>query len=553
MALPEGFTKAVYRIAEIKRYRDNPLIEALPPIMKVDDVYQKLAGKVDFDPKDCFAEDRARAHEICALIDDFFQPLSNHVQLEEKLSILIRSGYVGRNIKDGSLNRHMQNNYERMMTGETSSYRFAQAKSTAKSIAMIGCSGSGKSTTINRILSTYPQVLLHEEYNFVQLTYLRLECPAQGSLKVLCHSFFREIDKLLGTNYEARHARKRHSEAHLLSLMNQVSTQRALGILVIDEIQRLNNPNVTNEDEMLEFFVELVNIIGVPVVLVGTPKARPIFEIELQSGRRASGLGSLFWEPMRSTKQYDKEGNPMRSEWEAFTNKLWKYQWLSKREEVISEEVRDCLFDLSQGVIDIVVKLFVLAQLRAIATGLERITVKLLKAVYKQELKTVHPMLDALRRGDTELIKNYSDLQIDDIDKRLLALRQIIAEKQKQEDRKLTFNGNKTAISLYNMLLAMDCDSELLQPLVETVVQEHPEMSTRQLMPIVLDWYEKGVKLEQQQKPKPLLKVKKSQWHTLPSNDFRYQYSQSEENNLYHQLEPGKTLFDVNTWLERVG
>ena len=102
----------------------------------------------------------------------------------------------------------------------------------------------------------------------------------------------------------------------------------------------------------------------------------------------------------------------------AFTDKLWQYQWLQQRDENLSDEVRDCWFELSQGVLDIVVKLFVLAQLRAIATRIERITPQLLRQVYEDELKPVHAMLAALRSKDPELIARYSDLSIPDIEQR---------------------------------------------------------------------------------------------------------------------------------------
>jgi len=100
---------------------------------------------------------------------------------------------------------------------------------------------------------------------------------------------------------------------------------------------------------------------------------------------------------MRKDPKTDKL---MKTEWIAFTDKLWRYQWLKQRDGVLSDEVRNCWYDLSQGVLDIVIKLFVLAQIRAIFTKTERITVKLLKQVYDDELKPVHPMLAALRSGD---------------------------------------------------------------------------------------------------------------------------------------------------------
>lgn len=554
MSLPSNFVNAVYCDPGAERYKGNPLIEALPPIMSVQQIKKGLTGIVEFNPADVYADGRKRAHIISALLDDFFQPIANHLQLEEKISIMIRSGYVGRNLSDGSLNRHMQNGYERIMSGELDSFRFAHTRSTARSLSLIGCSGSGKSSTVNRILATYPQAIFHEQHNFTQLSYLRIECPNNGSLKSLCLNFFREVDKVLHTNYEQKYGQKRHGQPTLLALMSQVATHRAIGMLVIDEIQRLNSKRSGGQDTMLEFFVELVNTVGVPVILVGTPKARPIFELELQSGRRSAGFGSLFWEPMRATKPLpdSQTGKFKKTEWIAFTDTLWKYQWLQKRDEIISDEIRDCWYDLSQGVIDIVVKLFVLAQLRVIAIGLERINVKLLRHVYDEELKPVHPMLAALRSGDPELIAKYSDLHVQDIDKKVLELRKKIDAYQLNESaEKERFSGNEQALRLYNLLRGMDCHSDLLVPLIEKVFANHPKLSVREMIPLVLEWYE-NLKQEQEKAPlNNIIRIKVKDWHKLESDDIRFKSSQGNQSQTYEALKNQGAIFDLQYWLNK--
>ena len=551
MSLPDNFFTAVYNKSDIEAYQDNPLIEALPPIMDLKELTSKLRGKIVYRPEDCFKDGRARAHMISALLDDFFQPLANHVQLEEKISIMLRRGYVARNIKGGDQNRRMQQGYENIMAGATDGFKFSQLQSTARSLSLIGCSGSGKSETIKRILRTYPQVIYHPTFNSIQLVHLKIECPHDGSFKSLCINFFRAVDQVLHTDYQGKYLRKRYGIEILLSLMGQVATQRSLGILVIDEIQRLTLKKNSNMEQMLEFFVALVNVIGVPVVLVGTPKSRPIFELELQSGRRSVGLGSLFWEPInigfRNAEQTSKETTRSKKEWIAFTDKLWQYQWLLKKDEVLSDEIRDCWYDLSQGVLDIVVKLFVLAQLRAIVTGLERITVALLKKVYEQEFKPVHPMLAALRSGDAELIKNYSDLQLTNIDKQVLDLSKDIIDNQNKKQQH-PFEGNETALKLYNLLLAMDCESKLLIPAIEGIVKQYPKLTVRELMPQVLECYQQPVKA----KEKSTL-IKPNDWHTLDSSDLRFKFSQAKEGKLYDTLKQGVELFDVPELLRKSG
>ena len=46
MPLPENFVDAVYIDPGLDRYRGNPLIEALPPIMDLQALKVKLTGKL---------------------------------------------------------------------------------------------------------------------------------------------------------------------------------------------------------------------------------------------------------------------------------------------------------------------------------------------------------------------------------------------------------------------------------------------------------------------------------------------------------------------------
>ena len=329
---------------------------------------------------------------------------------------MIRRGYLGRNIDDGSLNSHMQNGYERVQQGDLNVNRYSHVKSTALSFTVIGCSGAGKTVAINTIFSTYPQVIYHELYNFTQIVYLKIDCPFDGTLKSLCLNFFRGIDQLLQTNYEKRYGLKRNSIPTLMSLMGLLSNVHAIGVLVIDEIQHLSLSRSGGVEKMLNFFVTLVNTVGIPIILIGTPKALPMFERDLRSARRAAGFGAFYWQPMQ---ERDSENPAVKTrEWIAFTNRLWRYQWLKNRDENLSDDIRDTWYDLSQGVTDIVIKLFVLAQIRAIITKAEKITVALLTQVYKDELKPVHRMLGALRSGDMNRIIEFSDLYVPDMEHR---------------------------------------------------------------------------------------------------------------------------------------
>jgi hypothetical protein len=245
-------------------------------------------------------------------------------------------------------------------------------------------------------------------------------------------------------------------------------------------------------------------------------------------------------------------GKPRITEWKAFTDKLWTYQWLRSRDEVLTDDVRDCWHDLSQGVLDIVVKLFVLAQLRAIVTGVERITTNILKKVYESELKPVHPMLAALRSGDPDRIAEFSDLMIPDMDNKLLKLTAAIMPPTPNAATSDPYQGNSQALRLHSLLISMDCESEAIVPLVRRVVEEHPDLATKDLVSIALKWYES----DERPQPKKRLKTKsvpQKDWHTLESDDLRFMYSQADKKSLHAHLSKNSVIFNLEDWLNKTG
>src|SRR5690606_9865035 len=177
MTLPSGMVEARYRDTGLAQYAGNPFIEALPPILERKHLRTALGSTIQMRPSDVYLDQHSRIHVISQLLDRFFQPLARHIELESKISIMLRQGYVGRNLVNGNHAAHLQNGYERLMQKDLSAFRFEHVESTAKSLAFIGCSGSGKTSSLNRILGTYPQLIYHPQYNFTQIVFLKIDCP----------------------------------------------------------------------------------------------------------------------------------------------------------------------------------------------------------------------------------------------------------------------------------------------------------------------------------------------------------------------------------------
>ncbi len=400
---------AEYHDGLIDEYKNNPFIEALPQILSRDEVIEKLASYPKYNTEERNLSNQYRLHIVVQRLLQLFQPLSLHLELENTISTMIRTGYVSRNPIKKEYTQMFINGYRQINKQEIDTRVILPT--TACSLSIIGVSGMGKSTSINRILSNIPQVICHKNYkginfNFTQVCWIKLDCSYDGSVKGLCIDFFAKVDALLGTNYFIKYGTSKRTVDTLLSIMAQVSRNIGLGLLIIDEIQHLSMAKSGGSDKMLNFFTTMVNVVNIPLIMVGTMKARSILQSDFRIARRGLGTsGNLVWERMK------KDEN-----WDLMVEAIWEYQW-TKKPTQLDQQYTDLLYDLSQGVIDIAIKIYCMAQVKAISTGIEEITLQLIKQVAEENLKMIQPMLDALKSGDYKKIAIYEDICTVDLEK----------------------------------------------------------------------------------------------------------------------------------------
>ncbi|OXS16084.1 transporter [Zobellella denitrificans] len=531
-----GIPEAEYQDPLLPEYRGNPLICALPPIYGLQEVVGKLQLMPAFDPQEIFLDGRLRGHAIARLLHSFFQPLNHHLELEDKISLMIRQGYIGRNPASGAWYSHLQNGFRRVEEEDLEARIYENASSTASSLSLFGCSGCGKTRTLERILGMYSQALYHPEYNITQLTYLKVDCPIDGDLDELCLSFFNQVDRVLGTQYSRSHGRKKLGTKRLLASMCQIANLHALGVLIIDEVQNLNEARSGGAEKMHNFFVSLVNTIGVPIIQVGTHRASKFFQRTFRAARRISGLGSVRWDRL-----------PQDQHWQRMLKRLWKYQWL-KNAAPLDDELESTMYELTQGVMDIVVKLFVLAQIRAIVTGVESIKPLLLRKVYEDEFKPVHPMLAALRSNRAELIARYDDLLMPEIEGRLISLTQAL-ENIPDPKPAPPPSDDKTK-RLLALLEAMDIPRDIAMPMADDLLRKNPDIPLAALVHKATAYLALG---EDKPKPPKASRVKLAEWGNLPPDDLRNIYAAGPEGEIYDRFKQAGLVFDLSTLLDKAG
>lgn len=475
--------KAEYLQQVLPEYQDHPLIEALPDILSASDTMKLLTKRPRYSPDERSLESKYRIHCLSRLLHEFYQPLPQHIDIETRISVCLRQGYLNRNPMGRQYVLMANESYEAMR--EKRQIRYIPGyHPNASGFTIIGVSGVGKSTAVESILSLYPQVIQHSLYHgeplpVKQIVWLKLDCPHNGSLGELCYRFFKAVDDAVEPEEKIfdQYKKSRITIDSMLTNMQRLAQEYSLGMLVVDEVQHLSLAK-GGSDAMLNFFVTLVNTIGVPVVLIGTSKAMPILQGEFRQARRSSGHGDLIWNRMKKGRT-----------WITFVESMWEYQWL--RDKVpLTAKMLDAFYEETQGIIVLAVILYVLIQEDAIISERETFSAEDVGGVARQRMALVQPMLDALRKNDQKLIDKYEDITdilLEEVDRRLWS------DLAKTEDQKS--GETRTLEKLRNEILpffvALKYRPEEIDPYIEQAYLENKTNDTKVIMTKVFEMVKK--------------------------------------------------------------
>lgn len=403
VTLRGGVVNPEYRAQENDAYAGNPLLEALPPILEEEDVAD-LIDRPPYQEAQRHVRKGVKVQLCLQAVQNFFQPLAIHADLEERLSTLIRQGYVGRNPAHPAFWRETKARVDALAAGPRDAPALSPVDAPALALIICGDSGNGKSRGVRRLLRTYPQVIIHNTYGgrelwLQQVVYLRVECPRNGSLMNLVAAFFEAVDAELRTPFAQEMRRRRLTLDNWLIEMANVCANIHLGVLVIDELQRISLAKAGGTEEFLNFLERLFNVIGVPVVVIGTPKMRALLATRFATSRRGSQLGSLTWWRMHEDS----------SDWATFLMALWPLQYTRERYGVEGAfllpdpAVGRALYWYSQGIPGIAIALYFAAQRHVIhaenRADDERVclTVETVTAVFDTEFDEVRDGIQALQ------------------------------------------------------------------------------------------------------------------------------------------------------------
>lgn len=403
MSNDDIFRESLYREAEYKTcglaiYDENPLISALEPIKTDDEWLEALTQLPVLTPSELAALAHIRAYVTTRLKGLFVAGLDS-LQLARRIDMLIRDGLVHRHPLTPERARLLRVAHNIELTPRSGRRR----QGPISSYSLFGFSGMGKTTAVELVLETMPQYIFHPKYHLHQIVWLKVETPRDGSVRELLLNILRALDEVLGTNDAASVADRTNADA-ILKMVAPKCVTYSLGVLIIDELQNLSVKKSGGREELLNLFQGLVNELRVPVLLMGTPKARRLFVSEMRHARRAALRGSAFWSPL-----------PSGDEFNHLLDQVWDCLCLREAGRP-TPAIQAVAYHYTQGIRSLMVDIPIVAQLHALQLGQESLTPELIQHVATTEFSLIEPFVAALRSKDARKLKQFEDILEYDID-----------------------------------------------------------------------------------------------------------------------------------------
>ena len=345
------------------------LIEKMPQMLSGKELYEKLA---DIPVYDETIREKSQTERLMALstLYDIYLPSEMSVEIYSKLYLALL-----RSLQKKGTHVAVQQSYQNHKIIIQRESRGIIGGS--DSFSVVGCSGIGKSSAINRAISIITENKMIEIENLPVriIPCLIVQCPFDASVKSLLLEILRKSDELLETNNYGNALKARATTDVLIGIVAQVALQH-LGMLVVDEIQ--NCVVARNGKYLVAMLTQLINTSGISIGLIGTPETTSLLETAFQLARRSLGL------------QYNALDND--EYFKGFCELLYRYQYVQKHTEITSQII-DWLYEHSDGVTSVVISLIHDAQEIAILTGYEVLDVVILNQAYNQRLQLLHDFI----------------------------------------------------------------------------------------------------------------------------------------------------------------
>jgi len=369
----------------IVAYRSNPLIGALGPIRDKEAIQRLLTVKPPYDPSERTLPAHLRPHAAFVL-REFFLPGIAHMAVVREVDLLIRQSYKYRNPFEPRYRRQVCENRKDWKAGREIAPRFTFMP--ALGASAFGPPGTGKTLSAGFAVRPFRPVIAHayalggERVAFTQMPVLWVNLFQDGSLKSFGREIFDQAEQTASVPLVRDWGVDRATGNRIQTLYFQLCQEFNVGLFVVDEFQFIQAAH-DGSRQALNYFVRLMNCMGVAVLVIGTDTTAGLLKSNLAASRR-------FLSSIPAFTPFVK--GPV---WDAFFRQMVRYRWVTKTAP--EAELSPVVLELCGGIPDLAVKLFLLSQMRLFGRKEEFLSASVLKETAKLLFYTVQDRLTELR------------------------------------------------------------------------------------------------------------------------------------------------------------
>jgi hypothetical protein len=369
----------------IAGYRGNPLIGALGPVRTAVEIGELLTVKPRYDPSERNLPPHLRTHAAFAL-REFFLPGIPHMAAVKEVDLLIRQSYRYRNPLDLKYRVTTERDIKALKEGRPLSPRYEAMPPLGATV--IGPPGMGKTMSIGLGVKDIPAVVEHTylvdgvRITFKQVPYLKINLFQDGSLKAFGLEIFEQAEQTLSVPLARDWGLDRATGNRIQSLYFQLCREYNVGLFILDEFQLIQAAH-DGTKKALSYFVRLMNCIGVALIVIGT-----------------SATSQLLKENMAASRRFLSSIPPFTpfvagAVWDAFFLEMARYQYVAKMDDI--PKLSKMVLELSGGIPDLAVKLFLLSQIRLFGKQQEFLDCRVIEQTSALLFSTVQDRLVELK------------------------------------------------------------------------------------------------------------------------------------------------------------
>lgn len=405
---------ARYRTPALPEHQRNPLISAMPDLINPARLRQVLT-RVPVVPE-LDGMDNKNRMILAKRIRNILVPTNIFRDFYHALYHLIIVGYESRNPLDPQVVEWHYDVADPTISLETlvdeDRLNQSDVDTTCEHLFLTGLSGVGKSAIKNSILATcFPDVIIHnrEDFDEIQIVQLHCEMPHDGSrgtlLKNLMEGFDNALRSVEKTNFleQVQPSLARSATIGAMeSFLKSLCVKYHVGVIIVDEFQNINVASAPDKNKMRQLFDNMSNMLNVPFVKIGTTDSLSLFQSKFRHGRRAGETLEVspyirIPQKVESDGKLPTKANNKGRDWDNLVHALFPFQ-VTKKPIEFTERWDAELYRLSCGIPYVLFTLWQEAQIDAIRSGSETLTIKRLNYVFQHRFKLIKTALNALRK-----------------------------------------------------------------------------------------------------------------------------------------------------------